>query len=979
MYNQSNRKQKTNKRRPLFLGLGAAAVALLGVPVLAQNPNPLVTGKRITLPPLGTQANVGSLPMNMILTPDGKYAISTDMGFRQGLVCVSTITGAPAQPITAPAPINPDGSLAGLPISKSIIQFGAEITTGPDAGAYGPLGLYYGLAVQSNGDGTSTLYASEGASNAVAVVTVGADGSLALKQTITLNAGDFAAGVALDGRGNLFVAVNETYPAGAAANTTTPGSLLVLDAVSGAIKSRYSFILPVSLLADGKTLFSPTNFPLAVAATAAGKVYVTSQRDGNVSVVDCTDPAYPKAGAIIPTGAHPISLLLNKAQTNLYVANAHSETVSVINTSTDAVTSTILLQPTGAHGLPGATPTGLALTPDESQLYVSLGDLNAVAVVGLAAGQTIGYIPTGWYPTAVVASPLKKQILVANAKGTQTRYPNPGYQQFTFFGQYDLNRIEGSVQTIPVPNSAQLPVETQQVFTNNRLASIGTASPTTVTSTNPLAGINLQAGKIKHVFYIVKENRTYDQILGDEPSGNGEASLVLFGRDVTPNLHALAERFVLLDNFYDCGEASGDGWPWSTQGQASEYVIKNLPYNYSGRGRNYDFEGANNNYPAGGFPTTDPYGQPLVPNSPFHDPTNNGKAPAVPDVSEAPGGHIWDDALKNINLTGTGLTNKYRNYGFFALFGNNVTTPDNYPTDVGLQPAGHDGGGITDIDFRRYDAAYADSEGPLKTGVATALYPTQTYGHYAQPSRFTEWNREFQQMLTNDSTGNTVPAFETVRFMHDHTQGMSAGRHTPRAEVADNDYGVGQFVEAVSKSAIWNSSAIFVIEDDAQDGPDHVDGHRSTCYVISPFIKKNSVDHTFYNTDSVLKTMELLLNIPPMNQYDAIASPILDFGTDATANASVYASTMPAAGILGEITPAAKIGSALFPLEQLSAKMDFVHPDSAPAALLNEIIWKSVKGVHSKMPATHHSGLVLTHPSAPKAAAHAAVKDSDGD
>ena len=970
--------QKTCKQSKIVL-LGAAAVALLGVPVLAQNPNPLVTGKRITLPPLGTQANVGSLPMNMILTPDGKYAISTDMGFRQGLVCVSTITGAPAQPITAPAPINPDGSPAGLPISKSIIQFGTEITTGPDAGAYGPLGLYYGLAVQSNGDGTSTLYASEGASNAVAVVTVGADGSLALKQTITLNAGDFAAGVALDGRGNLFVAVNETYPAGAAANTTTPGSLLVLDAVSGAIKSRYSFILPVSLLADGKTPFSPTNFPLAVAATAAGKVYVTSQRDGNVSVVDCTDPANPKAGAIIPTGAHPISLLLNKAQTNLYVANAHSETVSVINTSTDAVTSTILLQPTGAHGLPGATPTGLALTPDESQLYVSLGDLNAVAVVGLAAGQTIGYIPTGWYPTAVVASPLKKQILVANAKGTQTRYPNPGYQQFTFFGQYDLNRIEGSVQTIPVPNSAHLPVETQQVFTNNRLASIGTASPTTVTSTNPLAGINLQAGKIKHVFYIVKENRTYDQILGDEPSGNGEPSLVLFGRDVTPNLHALAERFVLLDNFYDCGEASGDGWPWSTQGQANEYVIKNLPYNYSGRGRNYDFEGANNNYPTGGFPTTDPYGQPLVPNSPFHDPTNNGKAPAVPDVSEAPGGHIWDDALKNINLTGTGLTNKYRNYGFFALFGNNVTTPDNYPTDVGLQPAGHDGGGITDIDFRRYDAAYADSEGPLKTGVATALYPTQTYGHYAQPSRFTEWNREFQQMLTNDSTGNTVPAFETVRFMHDHTQGMSAGRHTPRAEVADNDYGVGQFVEAVSKSAIWNSSAIFVIEDDAQDGPDHVDGHRSTCYVISPFIKKNSVDHTFYNTDSVLKTMELLLNIPPMNQSDAVASPILDFSTDATANASVYASTMPAAGILGEITPAAKIGSALFPLEQLSAKMDFVHPDSAPAALLNEIIWKSVKGVHSKMPATHHSGLVLTHPSAPKAAAHAAVKDSDGD
>ena len=247
------------------------------------------------------------------------------------------------------------------------------------------------------------------------------------------------------------------------------------------------------------------------------------------------------------------------------------------------------------------------MTPDESRLYVSLGDFNAVGVVDLAKYSVIGYIPVGWYPTAVVASPFKAQILVANAKGTQTRYPNPGYQQYSFAGQYDLNLIEGNVQTIPVPNSTQLAMDTQIVLDNNRLGQLAGTPP------NPLASIGLQAGKIKHVIYIIKENRTYDQILGDEPYGNGDPSLALFGREVTPNLHALAERFVLLDNFYDCGEASGDGWPWSTQGQASEYVIKNLPYNYSGRGRNYDFEGANNNYPVGGFPATDPYGAPLVP------------------------------------------------------------------------------------------------------------------------------------------------------------------------------------------------------------------------------------------------------------------------------------------------------------------------------------------------------------------------------
>jgi YVTN family beta-propeller protein len=951
--------KSTISKASIALMLGSVA-ALAAAPVAAQNPNPLVTGKKITLPPLGTQTNVGSLPMNMILTPDGKYAVTTDMGFRQSLHAVSTVTG---KDVSAPLVFGQDNG----------------------DGSYGPPGLYYGLAARSNGDGTSTVYAAEGASNAVAVVSVSASGALTLANTIKLGAGDFAAGLALDARGYLYVAVNETYPAGAVANITTPGSLVVVNTGSGAVVGRYSFVEPVGLLnVPGQTVpFSPTNFPLAVAALANGKVYVSSQRDGKVYAVDCTNPGSPKAGAAITTGSHPISLLLNRAQTKLYVANAHSETVSVVSTGTDAVSDTLLLAPTGAHGLPGVSPTGLALSPDESRLYVTLGDFNAVGVMDLAGASLVGYIPTGWYPTGVVASPFKKQILVTSAKGAQTRTPNPGYQQFSFAGQYDLNQIEGSVSTILVPNAADQARESRMVLANNRLAELGDATPTTVESSNPLAKVDLRAGKIKHVFYIVKENRTYDQILGDVPQGNGDPSLTLFGQDVTPNLHALAQRFVLLDNFYDCGEASGDGWPWSTQGHASEYVIKDLPYNYSGRGRNYDFEGANNNYPVGGFPATDPYGQPLVPRSAFRDP-RTGAAPAIPDVSEAPGGHIWDDAQRNINLAGTGLTTKYRNYGFFALFGDNVNTPDNYPTDLGLRPAGHDSGGVTDIDFRRYDAAYADSDGPQQafasTGKASCLYPTQTYGHYAMPSRFSEWNREFQQMLAKDASGSTVPAFETVRLMHDHTQGLSAGKHTPRAEVADNDYGVGQFVQAVSQSPIWNSSAIFVIEDDAQDGPDHVDGHRSTCYVISPYIRRASVDHTFYNTDSVLKTMELLLDIPPMSQYDAVATPILDFGTDMAGNGESYAATLPAASILCEVAPTQK--TALLPLELLSAKMDFVHPDSAPAALLNRIIWKSVKGIHSSMPVPRHSALLRVPAGKTKLGKTKAVHDPasrDGD
>ena len=621
----------TDSRALFSVGAAAAALALLAAPAPAQSPmaNPLVTGKTITLPPLGTQQNVGSLPMNMILTPDGKFAISTDMGFRQSLHLLSTVSG---KDVSAP------------------LVFGPALT---GEGYFGPAGLYYGLAARSNADGSTTVYASEGTvaqagsapnNGVIAVVTISPAGAMSLTKTIPLKPGDFPAGIALDSRGCLYVAVNENYGDGAINNIITPGALAIIDTGTGNQLGRYSFVEPKSILnIAGATIpFSPTNFPLSVAATSDGsKVYVSSQRDNAVFVLDCSAPASPMAITTLATGQHPISLLLNKAQTKLYVANAHSETVSVISTATNAISSTILMAPTGAHGLSGVTPTGLGLTPDESRLYVSLGDLNAIGVVDTASNTLVGYIPAGWYPTAVVASPIKPVILVANAKGTQTRYPNPSYQQYSFAGPYDLNLIEGTVETIRVPGSAQLGAYTQMTLANNKIMSIAQPAP------NPLASINLSAGKIKHVFYIIKENRTYDQILGDLPQGNGDPSLALFGASVTPNLHALASRFVLLDNFYDCGEASGDGWPWSTQGQASEYVIKNLPYNYSGRGRNYDFEGANNNYPVGGFPVLDPYGIPLVPNSPFKDKTT-GVAPAIHDVSEAPGGHIWDDVCATL-------------------------------------------------------------------------------------------------------------------------------------------------------------------------------------------------------------------------------------------------------------------------------------------------------------------------------------------
>jgi hypothetical protein len=457
-----------------------------------------------------------------------------------------------------------------------------------------------------------------------------------------------------------------------------------------------------------------------------------------------------------------------------------------------------------------------------------------------------------------------------------------------------------------------------------------------------VAEMGLASHRIEHVFYIIKENRTYDQILGDMPDGNGDSSLTLFGRDITPNLHALAERFVLLDSTYCCGEVSGDGWCWSTQGMASAYVSRNVPYSYSQRGRNYDYDGQNNGYPTGGIPTTGP-DAPETTNPVF----SQGGEP-VPDVGSA-GDHLWDAARR------AGVS--FRNYGFFLYFADAVTGgPDNYPATLGLRPGGHDLAGVTDLDYRRFDLDYADSDASsrlfAKTGNPNDLYTIKTYGQSAAPSRFSEWKREFDLMHAKDPAGGAVPTLTLLRLGNDHTIGMKAGKHSPKSTVADNDYAIGQVVDAISHSPIWKTSAIFIIEDDAQSGEDHVDAHRTTCFVVSPWIRPHSIDHRFYNTDSVLKTMELLLGIQPMTQYEAIAAAIDDWDSSPT-NAAPYDAIFPAENLIADINPQPSKLSAGDPrrrLVELSDEMDFRRADAAPTALLNEVVWKSVRGISSEPP-----------------------------
>jgi YVTN family beta-propeller protein len=862
---------------------------------------PLPTGRAIDPRPASVQ-DVGSIPFNMILSPDGKYAVTTDQGFHQALWAIGTSDG-----------------------------MGASHLEYPRSPADQQNGLYYGLAFGPDG----VLYAAQGGNDSIAALKLDSNGKLSRRGIVTTRHGDFPAGLACDARGRLYVANNDsTYRA--RRPFETPGSIAIYDPAAEGELGRFDF--------TGSFGGTP-NFPLALAVLRDGsKLFVASQRDSAVYVLNTSDPAHPKTKATINTGAHPVALLLNKEQSRLFVANAHSDTISIIDPATETVSATVLLRPEIAKDVAGATPTALALSPDQQTLYVTLSDMNAVAVVDPNKAELLGYLPAGWYPTGVVVSPDNKRLVVVNAKGLVARHPNPA--PGTTRQQSPIALLEGTVITIPVPSRQDLAAPTQRVLDLARL------TPRRLQRENPLQAIARRADKIKHVIYIVKENRTYDQVLGDLPQGNGDPARCIFGRRVTPNQHALSERFVLLDNFYDCGEVSGDGWTWSTQAQANEYVVRNVPYSYSGRGRNYDYEGAVKDYPAGGFPAKGPDGKPLS-----DDPKYRNGGPAVPDVTESPGGHIWD-LVRNAKLT-------YRNYGFFysdgTRDGKHVILPANYPNSAGLQPGGHDLAGISDVDFLRFDLNYADSEGPLHLAEQTRdnkfLRPRKTFGQYGAISRFTEWNREFQQMLKKSPGGDGVPNFMTIRFCVDHTMGTNPGHHSPRSMVADNDYAVGQLVEAVSRSPIWQSTAIFIIEDDAQNGPDHVDAHRSTCYVISPWIKKASLDHTFQNTASVLRTMELLLDLPPMCQYDATAEPILDWDKSAS-NSAVYVAIPPDNKILreinGENSPHEPVSPEQKAMMDESSKMDFAHADRAPADRLNQIIWVSVKGPRAAMPPTPH-------------------------
>lgn len=830
-------------RSALTLVAGALALGAFGVSYEVTL-RPLVTGKWIT--PEGFQAEVGSMPTNMVLSPDGRFAVVTDTSFREFLTVLDSDTGR----VISQVDFNGKGR-----------------------------GLYYGLIAVKAGEKT-LVFASRGAEDLVSVFELTDEGKLLPVKELHNPAPSgselplHVAGLAVNADATVLYAVNNQTHEG----NGFRGSLSVIDVATDKVLRQ----IPLS------------GFPLAAVA-ANGLVYVTSERDGNVSVVD------PEAGKVvktISTGSTPAYLKLFGNQ--LYVSNSGSDTVSEIDLATQAVTRTILVRPAGLRGLPGSTPLGMDISPDGKRMFVAMADLNAVAVVDLKLGQLEGYLPVGWYPTSVLVSQDGDRLLTANAKGVKVRNPNGTPVRNGSNNKYGPAILNGTVSSIDLSQEmGMLKEHTLQVLANNRADGFEAASAKAFK--NP---------GIQHVVYVIKENRTYDQVLGDLPQGNGDPSLLLFGRDVTPNQHAIAERFALLDNFYVCAEVSADGWNWSTAGIANEYTQRNTFINYSGRGRNYDFEGTNNGFPA--------------------------SVKGSRDVAEPEGGYIWDAAAK----AGCSI----RNYGMFVSFDPDNVRPetremkgDGVATKPHLQ-------GVTSETFRRYDTSYADSEAWLAHNLKPAPRQMATYGPMKDPSRMTAWKRDFAGMVKSGK----MPGLMLLRLGRDHTAGTANGEYSPRAMVADNDYAVGQLVEAISNSPFWKSTAIFVVEDDAQAGFDHIDSHRSTSYVISPYIAKGTIDSRFYNTDSVLRTMCLLMGMKPMNQMVATAFPFQFIGTKAV-NAAPFRAILPKKEIVGEINQRTAYRSA-----DSTRLMNPLQEETMPDLELNDILWHSVKGNRPR-PATPNS------------------------
>ena len=763
--------------------------------------------RRVVLPngwslsPAGKSIPLGDLPLNLVISSSGK------------LMAVSN-NGQSKQTITLIDPSN-EKILDEVEIQKS----------------------WYGLVF--NKDGTR-LYASGGNDNKIIIYNT-ANQKLEKSDSIVLGkpwpVRISPTGLAIDDEANkLFIATKED-------------SMLYVANLKD--KSFQKILLGHEAYA---CLLSPDRKTLYVSLWGGDKVAVF-------------DPVGLKVKSTINVGSNPNDMTLTRNGKYLFVTHANDNSVSVIETATQKVIE-VFTSSVVPESLAGSTTNAVALSSDEKKLYIANADNNCLAIFDVSEpgdSRSLGFIPTDWYPTSVKV--WNGKIWVTNGKGGKSlanpNGPNP-YKPRTDSTQYIGGLFKGTLSIIPEPDEETLKAYTQAVFKNTPYTK-EVENLADGEEGNPIPRKKGETSPIKYVFYIIKENRTYDQMFGDIKTGNGDTSLCLFPEIVTPNHHALAKEFVLLDNFYVNAEVSADGHNWSMAAYANDYVEKTWPTSYGGRGGSYDYEGSREiAYPKDGF--------------------------------------IWDYCAR------AGVS--YRSYGEFIK--------DGKAQLKSLE-------GHYDHDFPQYDLKIPDMV------------------------RFQKWQEDFDSLLAK----NALPWFSTIRLPNDHTAGARVGMPTPRAMVAENDLALGQMVAHISKSSIWKESAIFVLEDDAQNGPDHVDAHRSIALVISPYAKRNITVSEMYSTASMLRTMELILGLPPMSQYDAAATPMWK-----CFNSQADLSAFNALPVTYNINEMNKGKTAI---SEKSASFNLEVMDAAPDLEFSEVIWKAVKGLDAEMPAPVRSAFITQH------------------
>ncbi|MCU1385506.1 MAG: hypothetical protein JWL71_4203 [Acidobacteria bacterium] len=811
----------------LFLAVGATAIltrAQSAPSIATFVPGGIGDGTTLLpngwkVSPAGRHLKTGSLPLNIAVSPDGRYAVITNNGINRPSLTVVDI--------------------ASWTVKSTMLLDSA----------------WYGLVWHPDG---TKLYSAGAASNNIQEFAF-ADGTITRARTFALPAmtgESFAGGLSIspDGR-TLF------------ATRVFGMTLSSIDVASGTVTR--TVVLPSEPYTtlpslDGQLVYVSMWGGAAVRAYAANSLALVAD---------------------MPAGEHPNAMALSKDGQRLFVSCGNSAAVWVFDTFSrdpiEQISSNLYPEAPAT-----STPNSVAVSPDGRTLLVANADNNAVAVVDISNGARSfvdGFIPTGWYPTGAVFSRDGKQILIINGKGLASA-PSTG-------GAGMEIRLMGFASILPAPDRATLLEYNRKVQALTPYSDATRLRPAGIPIGSPIPQSVGASSPIKHVFYVIRENRTYDQVLGDLTEGNGDPKLTLFGRDVTPNAHALAQNFVVFDNFYVDADVSYNGHAYSTAAYASDFVERMWQTIAANRGGLYLAEG-------GGA---------------MRNPFGNLSAPA--------GGYIWDYARRaNVSV---------RSYGEFVEHTSRSVTGDvvaiaSVPGLAGLVAPSYAGWDLDITDAKRAD----------------------------------NWLQEFRQY---EATG-TLPQLNIIRLPNDHTAGAKPGAPTPRAMVADNDVALGRIVEAISGSQYWKDSALFIVEDDAQAGPDHVDSHRSVLLVASPFAKRNAVDHTFYTTSGVLRTIELILGLPPMSQYDSAATPMYSAFTGVPNLAAFVrlAARVP--------TDERNLATAFGAMQSLA--MDFSVEDRAPEGLLNEIIWRSVKGATSPAPPPRRSRFVTP-------ANRAAIDDDD--